>query len=127
MNEATGRDEHSLACQRASLERFQIIPEHEHDVVDDFLREILPRSVDRHGAEVDKWLDVEVSRLIGWLVYQRWRLCGRPQVSLVPENCASPATESVACGTSINEDNRTFTGPRTHETSSLRFCDGSWS
>ena len=64
MDEATSRDEHSLASQRTSLERFQIIPEHKHDMVNDFLREALPRSDNRHGAEVQKRLEVEVSRFV---------------------------------------------------------------
>ena len=70
-------------------------------MVDDFLREILPRFVDHHGAEVEKWLEVEVSRLIGWLVCQnwQWRLWGQLHVSLLPEDRASPAAESVTYGT----------------------------
>ena len=116
MNEATGCDEHSLAGQRASFKRFQIAPKHGYGVVDDFLREVFPRSIDCHGAEVEKWLEAEVPRLTDRLACQlwRWRLCdmrGDSDVSLVAEDRASPAMESVTCGTCVNEDNWAFATP----------------
>ena len=74
MNEGAGRDEKRLAGQRTSFEGFQIVPEHEHDVVNDFLRKIYRCSVDRYGAEIEKWLKVGVPRVIDWVIrrYQKW-------------------------------------------------------
>ena len=72
MDEVAGGDEHRLACQRASFERFRVVPERVNDVVHDFLREVFPRPGDYRCAQVQQGVEVEVPRFagIGWI------LCG---------------------------------------------------
>ena len=43
-------------------------------MIHDFLREVFPRSGDCDGAQVQRWLEVEVLRLadIGWIPGGRW-------------------------------------------------------
>ena len=74
-------------------------------MVNDLLREVLPRSGGRHGAEVEEWFEVEDRRL--------WN---RIRVFLVPEDGVSPATDNVTWSVSTTLPLGSILRPRTYGT-----------
>ena len=56
MDEGSGRSEHCFARQRTRFEVWNIVKEHIHDVIDEFLREAHTTMVNRgaNSVEVDR-------------------------------------------------------------------------